>query len=290
VKKLSQLRAKPFEEVALRPAVLGSGGGGRADGHDRGRAWRLVATALCFAAFGASALVLSLLALPVARLLPGGAERRRMRSRRLLGGSLGRFARLMCTLGVLTYEVEGAERLGRPGQLIVANHPTLIDGVFLVSLVPTATCIVKAALARNPLTRGSVAAAEYVSNSAADTMIEGAAEALRSGGSVIMFPEGSRSRPGGTLQFQRGAAAIALRAAAVVTPVYIRCHPPTLAKRDPWYRVPPRRPHFTVRVGADIDPQPFRGGAPPPIAAREFNEHLLRVFTTEFTRADGSIE
>jgi len=249
-----------------------------------------VATALCFAAFGASALALSLLVLPVARLLPGGAERRRMRARRLLGVSLGRFARLMSALGVLTYEVEGAERLGRPGQLIVANHPTLIDGVFLVSLVPTATCIVKAALARNPLIRGSVSAAEYVSNSAADTMIEGAAEALRSGGSVIMFPEGSRTRQGVKPEFQRGAAAIALRAAAVVTPVYIRCDPPTLAKRDPWYRVPERRPHFTLRVGADVDPEPFRGGAPPPIAAREFNEHLLRIFTTEFTRADGSTE
>jgi 1-acyl-sn-glycerol-3-phosphate acyltransferase len=191
---------------------------------------------------------------------------------------------------VLSYEFEGAERLGRPGQLIVANHPTLIDGVFLLSFVPAATCIVKSALSRSPLTGGSVAAAGYVSNDAADIMIEGAADALRAGESVLCFPEGTRSVPGGTLQFHRGAAAIALRAAAVVTPVYIRCDPPTLAKRDPWYRVPARRPHFSLRVGEDIDPEPFRGGAPPPIAAREFNAHLLRIFTTEFTRADGSTE
>jgi 1-acyl-sn-glycerol-3-phosphate acyltransferase len=286
VKKLSQLRVGPFEEVAPRPAARG----GRGDGRGRGRAWRLAATALCFAVFGANALVLSGLALPAARLLPGGAERRRNRARRMIGHAMGRFARLMRRLGVLTYEFEGAERLGRPGQLIVANHPTLIDGVFLLSYVPAATCIVKSALARNPLTAGSVAAAGYVSNSTADMMIEGAADALRAGESVLCFPEGTRTVPGETPQFYRGAAAIALRAAAVVTPVYIRCDPPTLAKRDPWYRVPARRPHFSLRVGADLDPEPFRRGAPPPIAAREFNEHLLRVFTTEFTRADGSTE
>ncbi len=175
------------------------------------------------------------------------------------------FARMTRALGVLTYDVEGAERLGRPGQLIVANHPTLIDGVFLLGLAPGSVCIVKAALVRNPFTRGSVAAAGYVSNSPTDQMIEDAADVLRAGGSVIMFPEGTR-------------------AAAVVTPVHVRCNPLTLAKREPWHRVPDRRPHFLLRVGADIDPAPFRSGAPRPIAARAFNEQLLRAFT-ELDRA-----
>ena len=231
--------------------------------------------------------MLSVIVLPGASLLPGSAERRRARARGLIGRSIARFARLMRALGVLTYEIEGADRLGRPGQLIIANHPTLIDGVFLLAVTPQSTCIVKAALARNLFTRGPIAAAGYVSNSPTDVMIEGAAAALRAGGSMLMFPEGTRTKqPGGTPQFQRGAAAIALRAAKVVTPVFIRCDPPTLAKGDPWYRVPVRRPHFSLRVGADLDPEPFRRGAPQPIAAREFNEQLLRVFRTELDRTE----
>lgn len=253
------------------------------------RPLRLAATAVCFAAFGAGALALSLLALPAARLLPGGAEARSARARRIIGRSMRAFARLMRALRVLTYEIEGGERLGRQGQLILANHPTLIDGVFLLALAPSASCVVKAALARSFLTRGAVAAAGYVSNSPTDRMIESAADALR-GGSVIIFPEGTRTVPGGPLQFHRGAAAIAVRAAVVVTPVYIRCSPPTLAKRDPWYRVPERRVHFSIKVGADIDPAPFRDGAPAPIASREFNEHLRRVFTTELTRPGRATE
>ena len=68
-------------------------------------------------------------------------------------------------VGVLTYEFEGAERLGRPGQIIVANHPSLIDVVFLLGFTPQATCIVKEALFQNPFTRWPVAAAGFVSNS-----------------------------------------------------------------------------------------------------------------------------
>jgi 1-acyl-sn-glycerol-3-phosphate acyltransferase len=271
----SEEEAVPFE----------SGVSGRVD-----RLRRLAATARCFAAFGAGSLALTLFAFPVSRLLPGDAEVRRNRARRMIGFAIRVFGRIVRALGVLTVEIRGAERLGRPGQLILANHPTLFDGIFLLGLSPSSSCIAKEALARNPFTRGPVAAAGYVSNSPTDRMIEGAAGALRAGQSVIMFPEGTRTVPGETLKFQRGAAAIAVRAASVVTPVYIRCDPPILVKRDRWYRIPARRVRFSLTVGADIDPEPFRGSAPRPAASRAFNAHLLRVFTTEFTRAGETIE
>lgn len=242
---------------------------------------RLAATALCFAVFGAGCLGFALLVVPVIRLLP--ARSRQLRVRRALGGAMRWFARLMRSVGVLTYELEGIEKLGRPGQLILANHPTLIDVVFLLGFAPSPNCVVKQQLWRNPLTRWSVAGAGYVSNSPTDHMIESAAGALREGQSVIIFPEGTRTVPGRPLEFHRGAAAIAVRAAAVVTPVYIRCSPPTLAKGDPWYRIPERRVHFSLRTGADIDPEPFRHGAPAPLAARAFNAELLRIFRTECT-------
>ncbi len=233
--------------------------------------------------FGAGSLGLSLVAVPVAAILPGDSNARRARVRRIIGRAMCWFAGFMRATGVLSYEVQGAENLGRPGQLILANHPTLIDAVFLLGLTPSSTCIVKRALWHNPFTRWLVVAAGYVSNSPTDRMIEGASEALLAGQSVIIFPEGTRTVPGQPLQFHRGAAAIAVRAAAVVTPVYIRCSPPTLTKSEPWYRIPERRAHFSLRTGSDLDPEPFRRAAPAPIAARELNERLLEVFTVELS-------
>jgi 1-acyl-sn-glycerol-3-phosphate acyltransferase len=240
---------------------------------------RLAATALCFAVFGACCLAFALLVVPATWLAP--ARSRQPRMRRALGAGMRWFVRLMRSVGVLSYELQGLETLGRPGQLILANHPTLIDVVFLLGFAPSSNCVVKQQFWRNPFTRWSVVAAGYVSNSPTDRMIEGAAAALRQGQSVIIFPEGTRTVPGRPLQFHRGAAAIAVRAAAVVTPVYIQCSPPTLAKADAWYRIPKRRVHFSLRTGADIDPEPFRRAAPRPLAARALNEELLRVFTAE---------
>jgi len=57
----------------------------------------------------------------------------------------------MSGLRGLGYEFEGRERLGRPGQLIVANHPTLIDVVLIVAFTPAPACVVKAAPVRQPV-------------------------------------------------------------------------------------------------------------------------------------------
>jgi 1-acyl-sn-glycerol-3-phosphate acyltransferase len=208
-------------------------------------------------------------------------------SRSVLQWGMRRFVGFLHHGGGLTYEFRGAERLGRPGQLIIANHPSLIDVVFLIAFARQANCVVKHAMFRNPLTRTVVRAAGYISNDLTADMIEGTADALRAGQCVIMFPEGTRSRPGEPLVFHRGAANIAIRAARVVTPVYIRCEPTTLTKSEPWYRIPARRPHFTLAVGEDFDLGEFRILASIPLASRACNERLRARFHDELQRVDG---
>lgn len=247
--------------------------------------WRLVGTALSFAAFGIGALLLSLIALPLLRLWP--AKRCRRMSRRVLQLGMRLFIGIMRALGVLTVDFRGAERLGRPGQLIVANHPTLIDAVFLIAYTPQAVCVAKHAMFRNPLTRSVVLAAGYISNELAAGMIEGAAAALAEGQCLIMFPEGTRTNVDSTLVFHRGAANVAVRAARQVTPVYIRCNPVTLTKAEPWYRIPWRRPHFSLTVGEDLSLETARGKGSIPLGSRLFNEFMCNNFQGELQRTDG---
>src|SRR4029077_834071 len=97
------------------------------------------------------------LVFPLMRLVPGSASAHRRRVRATSRAYMRSFVGLMSAVGVLSYDFEGAERLGRPGQIIVANHPSLIDVVFLIGFTPQATCIVKEALFHNPLTRWPVA-------------------------------------------------------------------------------------------------------------------------------------
>ncbi len=243
--------------------------------------WRLIATALSFALFGLGGLCLRLLVFPLLSLLPGTAEDHCRRARATVSRLFWLFVRFMYRSGVFTYEVEGAERLGRPGQLIIANHPSLIDVVVLIALIRDANCVVKQSLWDNPCTRGPIRAAQYISNDGSAEMLDEAATALRQGQTLIIFPEGTRTVPGQLPTFHRGAAAIALRGARCVTPVVIRVSPTTLTKAEPWYRIPSRRFHFHLRVGDDIDPQAFAARGAAPIASRQLNDHLHRHYIKE---------
>ena len=115
-------------------------------------------------------------------------------------------------------------------------------------------------------------------------MIEQASAALGRGETLVMFPEGTRTVPNAPLVFHRGAANIAVRAASVVTPVYIRCVPPSLRKGEPWYHIPPFRMHFSVEVGEDIDLEPYRAPRSIPLASRAFNRALQAHFEAHLFR------
>ncbi|HTD28366.1 MAG TPA: lysophospholipid acyltransferase family protein [Xanthomonadaceae bacterium] len=242
--------------------------------------WRIVATGLSFLSFGIGGVIQWLLIFPCISLLVRDPQRRSLHARAVIHRSFALFVQFMRRMGVLTFEIRGVERLQRNGLLILANHPTLLDVVFLISLIPNADCVVKSRLARNPFTRGPVKASGYVCNDSGSGLVDDCIASVRSGKNLVIFPEGTRTPRNGHRHLQRGAAYIALRGALSVTPVVIRCSPPTLSKGEPWYRVPPRCFHVTVEVGVDLPVAPFLAGTTEAIAARRLTDHLVAYFDT----------
>ncbi|MGH8160136.1 MAG: lysophospholipid acyltransferase family protein [Rhodanobacter sp.] len=242
--------------------------------------WRLFATGASFVFFGIGGLILRVLILPLLAILPGDATARRRRARAAISRAFHLHMQFMYRTRVLDFRIDGAERLGQPGQLIIANHPSLIDVIFLISQIRDANCVVKASLWNNPCMHGAVRAAQYISNNGSPEMLEQAADVLREGQTLVMFPEGTRTTPGQAPMFHRGAAAIALRGARMITPVFISITPTTLTKAEPWYSIPDRRMVVLLRVGADIDPLQFND-APLPIGSRRLNQYLHQLFLEE---------
>lgn len=60
--------------------------------------------------------------------------------------------------------------------------------------------------------------------------------------------------------------------------------PSTLTKAEPWYRIALRRPHFSFRVGADIDPQTYAAQGSAPQASRKLNDDLHHYFNKELAQ------
>ncbi len=248
-------------------------------GESSARYWRLAATALSFAVFGIAGLLLGVVVFPLFAVLVG-RERRISMARQVIRLVLRAYVELMRLLGVLRYDISGLQRLERGGLLILANHPTLIDTIFLMAFVKKADCIVKAELWNNPFTRGPVRAAGYISNAGGPSLVAAGIATLQRGNNLIVFPEGTRTPGDGLIRLKRGAANIAVRGGRDITPVVIRCEPPTLGKGEKWWRVPACRVHFRIDVQDDIAVRSFiQGGASDVMAARHLTDYLQLYFT-----------
>jgi 1-acyl-sn-glycerol-3-phosphate acyltransferase len=249
------------------------------------RLWRIVATGFCFSVFGLGGLFLRVAVFPCVRWAVRDPERRAVRVKAIIRGTFRVFVGLMVRTGVLSLEVHGLDKLHRSGgRLVVANHPSLVDVVFLMSFIDRADCIVKGALARNPFTRGPVASAGFLCNDEGEGLVDDCVASVRRGNRLIIFPEGSRTPLSGALPLQRGAARIAVQGGIDITPVRIRCQPRMLAKGVPWYRVPPRRGHFVIEVCDDIPIAPFLEARSHAIATRQLTDHLTDYFFPLETR------
>lgn len=226
------------------------------------RAWRIVGTGISFSVFGILGLLLAATAFPLLRVAVRDRVQREFHNQKLIHWIFRLFVRLMVAVGVLEVTVRNGDEMARPGQLVIANHPTLIDIVLLVSLMPQADCVVKREAWSNPFMRGAISATGYLPNDAGDKLIDACVERLRAGRSLVLFPEGTRSPKGSIGPFQRGFAHVALESGVPLRAVVIRCEPPTLLRGQPWYDVPDRRVQMTVDCGETKDPRALTEDAP----------------------------
>ncbi|WP_417514741.1 lysophospholipid acyltransferase family protein [Minwuia sp.] len=239
--------------------------------------WRLFATGVSFLIFGVVGLVFSVTFFPAINLIyRSDRQFRQEMARRAIASSWKVYLKFMSILGVLELKFEGiAELQSDQGVIVISNHPTLLDIVVLISVMKNAQCIVKQGVWNNPVMRSAVRSANYIPNSDdPEELLRKCSEGLVAGNNIIVFPEGSRTRPGEPMKLQRGFAQLAYRAGAPMRLVEMRCEPPTLLKGQKWYDIPPSRPHFSVRVAERIDLSALDLEVLPSRAVRQITKHV----------------
>lgn len=246
------------------------------------RSWRIFASGFCFILFSLGGLVFSLTAFPLLHLWPGSSYQKCRRVRFCVHKLFCFFIGVMKLLGLITVTTHNLELLRKARHcLVLANHPTLIDVVILGAQAPFMNCVVKGDLFKNRYLSRVLSYAGFINNNSADTLLSESAESLANGDAIIIFPEGSRTKPQSPLQFRRGAANIAVRSAAPILSVFITCKPIMLMKGDPWYKIPERRGKFTIWVKEWIDPAAMAGSLEDKSASARRLTQLLQQYFEE---------
>lgn len=176
---------------------------------------------------------------------------------------------------------ELAERVPLKGPLVIAaNHPALWDSLLIIRHCEAISCIMKASLLSNPLLRGGALFAGFLPNAPRLKMIRSAVERLDSGGQLLLFPEGTRTREenGVVNPFFQGMALIVKQSGAAVLPVFIRTNSPYLGKGWPIWKMPDFPVTISVRPGELLKVGEGE-------KAREFSERVEGIFREQLERA-----
>jgi 1-acyl-sn-glycerol-3-phosphate acyltransferase len=251
------------------------------------RLWRIAATGMFFALLFGGGAVMAVTAFPAVHLTTRCPQTRRERNQLVIHKAFRIYVVLLQAMRVLDLNIIGAEKLNRPGgRMIVANHPSLLDVVFLMSLVRRSQCIVKAELWESSTLGRLVRGAGYIRNDLEpEAMLAACRHSIDAGETLLVFPEGTRSVPGEPVAFRRGFANIATLLGAEIQTVVITCNPPTLTKGEKWWTVPIHKPLFVVEVGELIRTSEWVGAEPRSIVSRRLTRHVNNFFAVRLSDA-----
>jgi len=199
-------------------------------------------------------------------------------------GVTGRFAimagfhvyiRFLSLMGACRFDLSALDALrGQPAMIIAPNHPCLLDAVMVISRLPNVTCIMKASLIDNVFLGAGARLAHYIRNGATIKMVLDAANSLRDGNHLLIFPEGTRTTRLPVNAFLGGIGFIAHRASVPVQTVFIETDSAYLSKGWPLFRKPAMPITYRIRLGRRFEP----GGD-----IKSFTTNLEQYFADELS-------
>jgi 1-acyl-sn-glycerol-3-phosphate acyltransferase len=165
------------------------------------------------------------------------------------------WARSLLALSGVGVTVTGLERIAADRSYIfMSNHQSNFDIPVLLGHLPVQfRWLAKAELFRIPVFGRAMRGAGYISidrsdRAAAFESLEQAAEKIRQGVSILIFPEGTRSVDGSLKSFKKGGFVLAIGAGVPIVPVTVRGTFDIMPKHA--LRIRPRQ--VTVAIGEPI--------------------------------------
>ncbi|MCR4822315.1 MAG: 1-acyl-sn-glycerol-3-phosphate acyltransferase [Treponema sp.] len=245
--------------------------------------WHIFAKILSFALFGLGTILISILAFPIMKLFFWKKERFRKAGHHFISIMFRFFVCFMTVIRSAHLTAPDKKKFrSLKSSIIVANHPSLLDVVMLISLIPDADCIVQSYLMGKNIAHIIVSNLYIPTSLSYEEIMEKCMTALKSGSNLIIFPEGTRSLPSGQNKFKKGAARIALASGCPIIPVYMGGNDKRgLRKHDPMFKYNTRHCyHYQPHMKEPLYPDEYKD-MPGPAAAKKITKRLKEILSDE---------
>ena len=156
---------------------------------------------------------------------------------------------------------EGKEHIKKDqAYVIVSNHQTLIDILVMYTLFKHFKWVAKNSLLRIPFLGWNMALNGYIIVKRTDAesqikMMKSAERTLRSGSSIMIFPEGTRSPDGNVGRFKRGAFILSEIADVPLIPIALHNVDKAVRKKSLWLN---KSTDMRAKVFAPVYPKDYK--------------------------------
>lgn len=161
------------------------------------------------------------------------------------------------------------------GVLIIANHPSLLDIMFLLSRVRHSNCVVKKELKNNILLWPAIKSSNYITNEFNEDFLKKCINTLKNKENLIIFPEGTRTVD--KINMHKGVSYIAIYGTEKILPFYITIQPKCLGKYDKWYTLP-ENINYNITALPEINVSDFEKEKAEPLRVRYLHSYIKSLY------------
>ena len=207
------------------------------------RKFRSILVTICFLIFGIGSILFNFLLFPF-------IQKNKELCSKIIQKSWRFFTNIMIGFGLIKLDIK---KLGEiKNKVIVCTHPSFIDIVILIALIPKSTCFVKKELAHNPILKNLVNSIFITNEVELDELKSQSKKMLDMGFNVIIFPSGIRHRKNEFPKIKKGASLVALNANKNIVPIRIFSDDDFLFINQPFYAAGSHVVTFEITEGEEI--------------------------------------
>lgn len=211
---------------------------------------RSILAILLFSLFGCGALFMRFFIFPF--------QKSKMKNYESLQKSWQFFIWLLKKLKILELKADNIEAIKNiKNSIIVSTHPSFIDIVILISIIPYSTGFVAERLARNPFLKGIVNLLFIIEVQSIDEWLKNTCDKLQDGLNVIIFPMGIRHRKNEYPKIRRGTALIAQKSHKNIVMLNLETSFDFLQINQPFYDAGNKTVLYTLNYLGQIDTEDY---------------------------------